>query len=84
MIRVEIRIVGIFFTTKIGNIWIMSVSIHYQRMGDTRSRRHRALDTRLHASIARYNLAGRIFGLCQERQMCCLSHQRTITPNPER
>ena len=28
----------------------MSVSIHSQQMGDTRSRRHRALDTRLHAS----------------------------------
>ena len=46
MIRVEIRSVGIFFTTKIGNTWIMSVSIHYQRMGDTRSRRRGALDTR--------------------------------------
>ena len=28
----------------------MSVSIHYQRMADTRSRRYRALDIRLHAS----------------------------------
>ena len=42
MIRVEIRSVGIFFTNKIENTWIMSVSIHYQRMGNTRSRRHRA------------------------------------------
>ena len=28
----------------------MSVSIHYQWMGNTRSWHHRALDTRLHAS----------------------------------
>ena len=50
MIRVEIRRGWNFFTTKIGNTWIMSVSIHSQQMGDTRSRRHRALNIRLHAS----------------------------------